>query len=80
MSNFQPIDLSLRHEHYTGYALTHATIGLENLRAWWSDADEEAKTEADDWRAITVGPKTSVKRKSGATHSRGFSKKARTRA
>jgi hypothetical protein len=75
MSNFRLIDLSLNYEHYTGYAPIHATIGLENLRIWWSGVDEEAKTEAGNWRAMTVGLKTSAKRKSGAMHSRGLSKR-----
>jgi hypothetical protein len=43
------------YEYYTGYAPIHAAIGLENLRVWWSGVDEEAKTKADNWRAMTVG-------------------------
>jgi hypothetical protein len=32
---------AVRYEHHTGYALIDAMIGLESLRIWWRDVDEE---------------------------------------
>jgi hypothetical protein len=50
-------------------------LGWKTLGNGGVVVDEEAKTEADNWQAMTVGLKTSAKRKSGAMHSRGFSKR-----